>query len=520
MKLPALLLSAVLSTTLVSITSLIAMPGSAHAAAAHEGGIAWQQGDVDAAFALAKASNKPLFLYWGAVWCPPCNQVKATIFNRQDFIERSKFFVPVYIDGDSASAQKLGTRFKVRGYPSMILFKPDGTEIIRLPGEVDGSRYLQVLQLGMNAAHPVKDTLKVALTEPAKVSADEWRLLSFYSWDTDEQQLVGKDEIAPTLLKLAKNCTQPESAQRLELKAWSAMVGLKTKPEFEPDLAAGRLLKILWNPKQTRENMDILTLGAADLTELVSSETSTLRGQLYQAWGVAMPRLMNDTTISKADRVAAINAQIAIARLATPKGPLPPELVQSVQQRIAELDKNTDNAYERQAVISDAAHALTDAGLMEQSDALLKAELKRSQSPYYYMLVLASNAKKRDDKAAALNWYEQAYQSSKGPATRLQWGATYLTNLLDLAPQDDSRIEKAASGVLTELAATPDAFYERSRRNLERIGEKMLRWNKDGQHKEVFGKVQTQLGGICSKLPAKDDQRAVCEGLLSAPKAG
>src|SRR5687767_1807977 len=84
-------------------------------------GIAWKKAasdaEVDAAFAQAKAEKKPVFVYWGAKWCPPCNQVQATLFNRNDFIERSRAFVPVYIDGDSPGAQKLGTRFKVRGYP-------------------------------------------------------------------------------------------------------------------------------------------------------------------------------------------------------------------------------------------------------------------------------------------------------------------------------------------------------------------------------------------------------------------
>jgi thiol:disulfide interchange protein len=84
-----------------------------------DAGIAWRQAandaEVDAAFASARSENKPVFVYWGAKWCPPCNQVKATLFNRQDFIERSRAFVPVYVDGDSPGAQKIGARFKVSG---------------------------------------------------------------------------------------------------------------------------------------------------------------------------------------------------------------------------------------------------------------------------------------------------------------------------------------------------------------------------------------------------------------------
>lgn len=98
--------------------------------------IAWvrpEGADIDPIFAKARAENTPVYLYWGAVWCPPCNQIKATVFNRQDFMERSKLFVPVYLDGDTPGAQKLGARFKVRGYPTMILFRPDGTELTRLP---------------------------------------------------------------------------------------------------------------------------------------------------------------------------------------------------------------------------------------------------------------------------------------------------------------------------------------------------------------------------------------------------
>ena len=56
-------------------------------------------GDLDAAFALARARQQPLFLYWGAVWCPPCNQLKAGLFKDPAFIALTSKFVPVYLDG-------------------------------------------------------------------------------------------------------------------------------------------------------------------------------------------------------------------------------------------------------------------------------------------------------------------------------------------------------------------------------------------------------------------------------------
>src|SRR5512139_3140554 len=125
-------------------------------------GIDWFKGDVDAAFAAAKAANKPVFLYWGAEWCPPCAQIKSTIFNKREFQERSRLFVPVYLDGDTPGAQKQGETFGVVGYPTMILFRPDGTEIARLPGGVDVAKYATILDAALVDAKPVAEILRAA----------------------------------------------------------------------------------------------------------------------------------------------------------------------------------------------------------------------------------------------------------------------------------------------------------------------------------------------------------------------
>lgn len=479
-------------------------------------GIDWFAGDVDAAFAQARALDKPLFLYWGAAWCPPCNQVKATIFKRADFIARSRFFIPVNLDGDSPGAQKIGARFKVRGYPTTILFRPDGSEITRLPGEVDGARYLKVLALGMNATHPVKETLQAALSGTPRLTADDWRLLSFYSWDTDEQALLPQASRVATLQSLASKAPPGDAAIRLQLLALVASAS--ARPDEQPGVdhpdAIKLLSRVYADANQSRTNTDILTNYAGKLAEAHTAPSGASRIELVRAGQIALARLAGDRSLSTTDQLAARDAQIALAHAGNLQAPLDPKLLKAAKVQVAAADQTTTDAYERQSVISAAGDVLTDAGLLDESDRLLKAELKRSHAPYYFMLGLAANAKKRGDKTAALSWYEQAYAGSKGPATRLQWGTTYLNNLIELAPTDEARIEKVARSLFAELADMPDAFYERNRIRLETTGRKLTTWKAD-RHDAAFGRMAAQLNGICAKLPATDGQRGTCAGLLA-----
>jgi thioredoxin-like negative regulator of GroEL len=386
--------------------------------------------DIDRAFAQARAENKPVLLYWGATWCPPCNQLKATLFNRQDFAAQARAFVAVHVDGDRPGAQRISRRFKVSGYPTVVLFRPDGTEITRLPGEVDAAQVMAVLHLGLADGRPAGAVLADALAGRA-LGANDWRLLAYYSWETDQQQLVPAGELPDTLQRLAvaaqaAPAIDAETQTRLWLKALAAATdsaGLK------PDAALRqRVQRLLADPVQVRTHMDVLAgSSAATLVRNLAPEAGRERRALLAAYGPALQRLQADPGLSRSDRLAAAHARVELARLDQSRTEvqvsLPAPLLADLRQHIARDDSEIRDGYERQAVITYAAHVYTRAGLWADGEALLKANLARSHSPYYLMSQLGGQLRRQGRDDEALDWYAQAYTRSEGPATRLQWGS-------------------------------------------------------------------------------------------------
>jgi thiol-disulfide isomerase/thioredoxin len=479
--------------------------------------VATADADIERAFAQARAQNKPVLLYWGASWCPPCNQLKVTLFNRQDFAAQSKHFVAVFVDGDRPAAQKLGARFKVGAYPTMVMFTPTGTEITRLPGEVDAPQVLSMLEAGLSGGRPIAAVLADARAGRS-LPANEWRTLAFHSWAVDDSGLVSQGDIPGVLAELAAKSPpgDGETTTRLWLKALAASDDGKG---LKPDAAlAQRVARVLTDPAQARVHMDVLVGGASDMVRALSAEDSTERAPLVAQFDAALTRLQNDATLSRGDRVGALIERVALARLGQSKDEahpkLPEALVREVRDTAARMDREIRDGYERQAVITAVAYLQGQAGLWADSDALLKANLARSHSPYYLMSQLGSNARKLGKKDEALGWFQQAYEKSVGPATRLQWGASYVAALVDLAPADVARIEKAAGQVLADAAKDAGALHDRSGRSLQRVGKKLASWNADGKQAAAIGRLQARLDALCASTSGAERDR--CKALFGA----
>src|SRR4051812_43041437 len=189
-------------------------PAAQPAAPAESGGIAWYEGNVDAAFQAAKKSNKPVLLYWGAEWCPPCKQLKSAVFTRPDFIEKSRLFVAVHLDGDLPDAQKWGDVFRVTGYPTVVVLKPDRTEITRIAGNMDLRLYASVLDDALADVRPVTDVIARAAKGDTPLSAVDCRRLAYHAFDLEDDGVFETTQLETAFTNAARLCPADLARER------------------------------------------------------------------------------------------------------------------------------------------------------------------------------------------------------------------------------------------------------------------------------------------------------------------
>ncbi|WP_341502748.1 thioredoxin family protein [Gallaecimonas sp. GXIMD4217] len=461
----------------------------------HGDGINWFQGGVDAAFVQAKADGKPVFLFWGAEWCPYCQQIKNTIFNRREFIEQSRQFVAVYVDGDAEGAQAIGDRFKVMGYPTMLVFAPDGTELTRLPGGIDLEQYAAVLDRSLNGLKPVQDLARAALAGQA-LSDSEYRQLAYYSWDQDGDI----DNRAALFASLGEGAGQADVRTRFYL-LWvgEQLQGDGLAADQGAELAR-QLGAILADGALTKAALEWLQYLPGELLEATGLEGEA-KEKLQAKWLAAMDQVAADAGYSNRERLLAAYPALAFADQ-------PDEGLQAqVRKAVARADADTSNPYERQAVMSAAISLLRDADLNEEASSLAETELKKAAQPHYFMSYIASIEEELGNGDQALAWRKRAFDEARGPATRFQWGTSYLQALVRLAPEQGQLIEQTALALLDEVQQS-ELFSGRNYKRLQRIEQSLRDWQGDSQA------IKSKVLGQCQ--PLAQALKARCEAFMAA----
>ena len=507
-----------------------ASPGGAAApaaagqeAASTAPGVAWFKGDVDAAFAEASRVNKPVFLYWGASWCPPCHELKATVFSRPDFIAKSRLFVTVYLDGDEPGAQKWGEIFKVRGYPSVVILKPDRTELARISGGMDLSLYGESLDLALGDVRPAQALLAALKTSSGSLSRDDCRRLAYNAWEAlDTATGAASAQRAEDLERAAERCPVDARLERarLTIAATSAQAAaekdaVKARQPLSPRLKdlVGRVQSILADTELARGCADALESIDDSYFPAARQAARTDATDLEHAWMTAMDAAAADPRYSEADHLDAMITKLAAVRALDSSDAIPKELVQEAYARIDAALARTTEEHARTSVVNSALNAFEVLGDDERASELLKQQMAISKSPYYYMDDLADLAEKHGHTDEAVQWFERGYRESEGAATRFQWGTNYVLGLLRMRPAEDERIRTAALSVLGELDG-PDRIYQRTRMRLQRLDSGLRKWSEQGGHDATIAVLRKRMDDICAKIPEGEAAHPTCAAFL------
>jgi len=86
-------------------------------------------------FDLAKKEDKPVFMLVTAIWCYWCHVYRDETLHQPEVVAYiNKNFIPVFVDADKR--QDLTRQYLAGGWPSTVIFSPDGKEVSRINGHI------------------------------------------------------------------------------------------------------------------------------------------------------------------------------------------------------------------------------------------------------------------------------------------------------------------------------------------------------------------------------------------------
>lgn len=481
-------------------------------------GIHWRT-DPEQAFEEALSSGRLVMLYWTAEWCPPCHDLKENVFPKPSFIEKSRLFVPVYLDGDQLDAQEWGEKLGVVGYPTLVVLNSDGTEIVRVSGGMNLAAYEEVLDTALSATQPM-DVLLASLDSPGDLSVTSCRRLAYHAWSSDPVYLASGSEIGVKLLEASQRCPDEVSVDSARLQIVAAAL---LAPSNAAELSEGRAMhstmrqalehvyEISQVPKLADPNALFALKLLTDHRSLVDRFGDTECVDYISPWLESLERFAEDPGNTPFTRLYAIGGRLSILRGSEEPNSLPETSVLKARKAVTEFLNEDAVGYDRSAIVLSAVFTLTTLGDYDAAQTLLTEEITQSRTPFYQMLELANLLEETGDHVRALDWYEKAYDNSKGNSTRVQWGSLYNRACIRLQPNGTDRIVASAVSVIGELQGAD--WSARVRWAIDSMETALTDWNADGEHDEALDEIRSEMLRLCGTVDI--GSATTCESFLA-----
>jgi thiol:disulfide interchange protein DsbD len=121
------------------------------------GGIQWASYSDDK-LEQAAAEARPVLMDFYADWCIPCKELDKQTFAQPEVVEMSRNFVMLKVDLTSSSnfvSARLKNQFQIKGVPTLVLLKPDGSEAVdlRIVGFVKKEKLLAAMEKALASAN-------------------------------------------------------------------------------------------------------------------------------------------------------------------------------------------------------------------------------------------------------------------------------------------------------------------------------------------------------------------------------